>query len=254
MLSERPWKLEMVVGLLAAFLFAMVFAGLVSLGLNHFLPGRRFIQFVINTFCFQGLGLVLLQFFLSHYDFTWGEFLGFGKTRWLTVGQALLTSLLVLPVALGLNSLSATLLTKIDVAPIEQISMQALQVSVTLGQRIVFGIGAIVLAPIVEESFFRGIFYPTVKQLGYPRVALFGSSLLFALIHFNLMTFVPLFVLGLVLVWLLETTDTVIAPILAHACFNGANFMIYLNESEISRWWQDLMRALRPVGACALFT
>jgi membrane protease YdiL (CAAX protease family) len=254
MLSERPWKLESVVALLSAFLFAMVFASLVSLGLNYLIPGRRFVQFVINTFCFQGLGILLLQFFLSYYDVGWREFLGLNKIRWRIVARALVTSILILPIALGLNSLSATLLTKINVAPVEQISMQALQVTVTLGQRIVFGIGAILLAPIVEESFFRGIFYPTIKQLGYPRVALFGSSLLFALIHFNLMTFVPLVVLGLVLVWLLETTDTLIAPIVAHACFNGANFIIYLNESEISRWWDGLIRAVRPVEACALFT
>jgi membrane protease YdiL (CAAX protease family) len=254
MLSERPWKLEMVVGLLSAFLFAMVFASLLALGLNQLLPGRRFVQFVINTFCFQGLGIILLHVFLDYHHVSWPEFLGFRQTGWLTVVRALVAAALILPVALTLNSLSAMLLTKIHVTPVEQISMQALNVSVSLSQRIIFGIGAIVLAPIVEESFFRGIFYPTIKQLGYPRMALYGSSLLFAFIHFNLMTFVPLFVLGLVLVWLLETTDTLMAPMLAHGCFNAANFLIFLNETEITRWWNHVTRAVRPAGACLLFT
>ena len=128
---------------------------------------------------------------------------------------------------------------------VQQESMQVLQLSVSLGQKIIFAIGAIILAPIVEESLFRGILYPMIKQQGYPRLALFGSSLLFAAIHFNLMTFVPLFVLALVLVLLLETTDTLLAPIITHACFNAANFFIYLNNDEITRRWHELIRGAR---------
>jgi membrane protease YdiL (CAAX protease family) len=117
--------------------------------------------------------------------------------------------------------------------------------SVTLGQKIVFGTAAILLAPLAEESIFRGILYPVVKQMGYPSVALYGSSLLFAASHFNIMTFLPLFLLALVLVWLLETTDTLIAPIVAHASFNAANFVIYLNETEIERWLKQFSQGLR---------
>ena len=60
MLSERPWKVEAVAGLIAALMFGLVAASLVAIGLTHVLPGKsvlgnRFIQFVINTFMFQGL-------------------------------------------------------------------------------------------------------------------------------------------------------------------------------------------------------
>jgi membrane protease YdiL (CAAX protease family) len=250
MLSERPWKVEAVAGLIAALMFGLVAASLVAIGLTHVLPGKsvlgnRFVQFVINTFTFQGLALILIRGFLRLHGVGWRELLGFDKVRWRTVAWAVIAALVALPLALGLNTLCAVLLTKVRVETVQQESMQVLQLSVSWGQKIVFAIGAIIMAPIVEESLFRGILYPMVKQQGYPRLALFGSSLLFAGIHFNLMTFVPLFMLALVLVLLLETTDTLLAPIITHACFNGANFFIYLNNDQITLWWHELTRGVR---------
>jgi membrane protease YdiL (CAAX protease family) len=250
MLSERPWKVEAVAGLIAALMIGLVAASLVTIGLGHVLPGKsilgnRFFQFVVNTFTFQGLALILIRAFLRLHGVSWRELLGLDKVRWKTVATAIVAAVVALPLALGLNTLCAVLLTRIRMETVQQESMQVLQLSVSLGQKIVFAIGAIILAPIVEESLFRGILYPMIKQQGYPRLALFGSSLLFALIHFNVMTFVPLFVLALVLVLLLETTDTLLAPIITHACFNCANFFIYLNNDQITRWWHELSRAIR---------
>jgi membrane protease YdiL (CAAX protease family) len=249
MLSERPWKLEAVMGLLAGWMLAMVVGLLISQAFMRLIPGNPiagnlFLQFVISTFFLHGVGLIMVQVFLAHHGVGWGEFLGWRKLRLKSFGQVILLTLIVLPVVLGLNSLSGILLTKVHVAPVEQESMKVLQISITLGQRIVFGLGAILLAPLVEESIFRGILYPALKDLGRPRVAVLASSMLFALIHFNLMTFVPLFLLALGLVWLLEMTETLIAPIIAHACFNGANFALYLNQAEITRWWNELIHPL----------
>jgi CAAX protease family protein len=83
-----------------------------------------------------------------------------------------------------------------------------------------------VLAPVAEEMLFRGILYPAVKQAGFPRLALWGTALLFAAVHQNLVTFVPLTVLALALAWLYERTDNLWAPITAHAMFNAMNFVI----------------------------
>ena len=80
------------------------------------------------------------------------------------------------------------------------------------------GVFAVVLAPVAEEFIFRGMLFPFVKQLGCPKLAWFGVSFLFALIHMNAATFLPLFVLALALTWLYEQTDNLLAPIIAHAC------------------------------------
>jgi hypothetical protein len=66
---------------------------------------------------------------------------------------------------------------------------------------------AVVIAPVAEEFIFRGMLYPFVKQLGWPRLAWFGVSFLFALIHLDAAAFVPLFLLALALTWLYEKTD-----------------------------------------------
>ena len=88
------------------------------------------------------------------------------------------------------------------------------------------------IAPVAEEFIFRGILYPFIKQLGWPKLALFGVSFLFALIHVNAPTFVPLFVFALALTWLYERTDRLIAPILAHGLFNGANLIILFAQAR----------------------
>jgi membrane protease YdiL (CAAX protease family) len=89
---------------------------------------------------------------------------------------------------------------------------------------------------VVEEIFFRGMLYPAIKQAGFPRLAIWGVSLLFALVHFNLVSFIPLFVLAILLTALYEYTDNLLAPISAHALFNALNFaMLYLFEKQFGK-------------------
>ena len=91
---------------------------------------------------------------------------------------------------------------------------------------IFFVVMAVVVAPIAEEILFRGILYPAIKQIGYPRVAAIGTALLFALFHVNLLTFASLTVVALGLIALYEFTDNLLAPITAHAVFNASNLIM----------------------------
>ena len=92
--------------------------------------------------------------------------------------------------------------------------------------RVYVGAFAVVIAPVAEEFIFRGVLYPFVKQLGSPRYAFFGINAIFALIHLDAATLVPLFVLALALTWLYERTDNLLAPITAHSLFNAANLIV----------------------------
>jgi membrane protease YdiL (CAAX protease family) len=117
--------------------------------------------------------------------------------------------------------------------PEEQPSVHALRVAVSWWNRVALGTAAILLAPVAEEILFRGILYPAIKQAGFPRLALWGTSVLFALVHVNLVTFVPLAVLALVLTALYERTNNLLAPITAHAMFNALNFLtLFLLEGK----------------------
>ena len=93
---------------------------------------------------------------------------------------------------------------------------------------IFFVVMAVVVAPIAEEILFRGILYPAIKQVGYPRLAVIGTALFFALFHVNLLTFASLMAVALVLIALYEFTDNLLAPIIAHAVFNASNLIMLI--------------------------
>jgi membrane protease YdiL (CAAX protease family) len=61
--------------------------------------------------------------------------------------------------------------------------------------------------------------------------AVFGTSLFWAMMHANVWpTPVPLFVLGLVLGFLAYRTQSLVAPLVLHALFNGVGCLILLNS------------------------
>src|SRR6267378_6420910 len=168
MLSERPWKLEAVVTLLSGLILGWCALNLSALGVTqiafHKSSPNRLVEFIISTFSFQVVALVLIHFFLRFHGASWADLFGFRKIRWHSIAAAVAASIIFLPLGLALKGLSAVVLTKVGLNPVEQTSMQALELSVSLGQKIVFGVTALVFAPVVEESLFRGILYPVVKQ------------------------------------------------------------------------------------------
>lgn len=87
---------------------------------------------------------------------------------------------------------------------------------------------AVIAAPLCEEVVFRGYFYPVMKCFSGSRVAAFCSALVFSCAHGSLSALLPLFVFGLLLVFLYEKTGSLWAPIAAHFCFNGATVAIQL--------------------------
>lgn len=99
---------------------------------------------------------------------------------------------------------------------------------------VVLSVFAVIVAPLIEEIFFRGILYPTLRQRWGILPAVLGSSLIFSLLHFHPPTFLPLFVLAVILSLALEFTGSLPACVLAHSLFNSL--------SIIAIW---LLRSLR---------
>jgi membrane protease YdiL (CAAX protease family) len=88
---------------------------------------------------------------------------------------------------------------------------------------------ALVIAPISEELVFRaGIF--RFLRTRMPRwVAFAVSAGLFALFHFNWVSFLPLFVLGVLFAAAYERTGRLAVPMLAHALFNLNTLLLVLS-------------------------
>jgi membrane protease YdiL (CAAX protease family) len=90
---------------------------------------------------------------------------------------------------------------------------------------VVFFLSAVVLAPVCEEVMFRGLLYPALKNKIGVGLSMAVTAALFAMVHWHLQTFPPLFVLGLALAHLYERTGTLAAPISFHAMFNFWTFL-----------------------------
>ena len=126
--------------------------------------------------------------------------------------------------------LSQLLLESFSLPAEAQQAVLTLRASTNLPERIVLGVTAVALAPLVEEMVFRGVLYPSLKQAGYPRLALWLTALIFAATHANLLTFLPLTLFAIVLTMLYERTGSLLAPMVTHGCFNLANYAWILWE------------------------
>ena len=91
----------------------------------------------------------------------------------------------VLPVVLLLQWVSVHVLEKLGLPPENQAAVKLLTDAKSMWTIVYLGVFAVVIAPVAEEFIFRGMLFPFVKQLGFPKLAWFGVSALFALIHLN---------------------------------------------------------------------
>ncbi len=85
---------------------------------------------------------------------------------------------------------------------------------------------ACVVGPVVEETFFRGFFYPAVRKYLGRGWTLVVTAALFAGVHDNLFAFIPIFFLGLVLCYLYEKRSSLVSCISLHIIHNAV-FIAY---------------------------
>jgi membrane protease YdiL (CAAX protease family) len=233
MLSQKPWRAEAVLQLCAAQVVCLCLGGgaiwlLHNFGVTGFKHDESFGSVLVGTLCFQGAAWLLIPFFLRQHGVGWREAFGFCGPK---IKHPLLLALgfiVMFAVVMLLQYLSILVMGKLGWPVEDQAAVKLVTDAKSLWTTVYLGMFAVVIAPVAEEFIFRGMLFPFVKGLGFPKLAWFGVSFLFALIHLNAPTFVPLFALALALTWLYEKTDNLLVPITAHALFNAANFALLL--------------------------
>jgi hypothetical protein len=88
---------------------------------------------------------------------------------------------------------------------------------------------ALVVAPVSEELVFRAGLFRFLRSRAPRWVAFAVSAGLFALLHGNWVSSLPLFVLGLLFAAAYERTGRVAVPMLAHAFFNLNTLLLVLS-------------------------
>jgi hypothetical protein len=98
----------------------------------------------------------------------------------------------------------------------------------------------VLIAPVAEEIFFRGVVVNAWLREYGPRVAIIGSAGLFSVIHTDtssvnaligsIANVLPIFGLGLALAAVYLRTGSLLAPIALHAMFNGLSVSLALAQ------------------------
>jgi membrane protease YdiL (CAAX protease family) len=92
-------------------------------------------------------------------------------------------------------------------------------------------VGICLFGPVVEELYFRGLLYHSLRRWGVP-VAITGSSILFSLVHGVPRAIPVLFVLGALFALLAEKTDSIIPAAVLHALNNSLAMVAALAADE----------------------
>ena len=150
---------------------------------------------------------------------------GWLQFRWWPLGSALRRALRTLLMVLPLVSLSGWLLERLwsegsGSNPLLELVLN----SHNLPALACFGVTAVVLAPLFEETIFRGVLLPVAaRQLGAGWGVLISAAV-FAVAHLSLGELLPLLVLGLGLGWLRWSGGRLGSCVLLHALWNGLTF------------------------------
>ena len=238
MLPTKPWRGDAVFFFIAAQLFCFLLGG-IAIGVLHkagvtgFKDPEGFGSIVIGTLSFQGATWVLMALFFWLQDIRWQDGIGFTMKK-LVVAPVLAvgTLIIVLPMAWALQFGSAWVMEKLHWKLQTEEAVNLLANATSLPERIYLGFFAVVLAPVAEEFIFRGVLFTFLKQHGFKKTAWIGVSLFFALIHADVGIFIPLFLLALVLTWLYELTDSLLASFFTHALFNAVNLIVLTRFSQ----------------------
>ena len=143
----------------------------------------------------------------------------------------LLTLLSAIPIcliALGLNWASGELLSRLASIDLSDQDLVKVVTSNTLspGNKAILYSFLLLEAPMLEEPLFRGVIFGGLAKIMPVWLAMALSGLVFAVIHVNAATLIPLWFLGCAFAWLYVRTGTLLAPMAVHLTFNAVNLIL----------------------------
>jgi CAAX protease family protein len=172
------------------------------------------------------VGVILA--WLSHSHPTWRQVIGFPAKGewWREIRSAVGFGLLLYPVMVfGVGLVVNLLLSAISGEPVK--APEQVPPDLRVAGVIVTVLYAVVIAPLHEELFFRGVLYRAVRDRHGLVPGLIASGVGFSLIHYlpgpwqdSVLLMAVMLVNGIALAWLYERRGTLVAPVVAHVVFN----------------------------------
>ena len=144
--------------------------------------------------------------------------LGLGRS--LLIGLALAVPAWI--VAQLLATLAAVVLQGLGFSP----DLGVAETVIERGDPTVILLAFLVVAPVAEETFFRGVVFNAWEREHGTWAAVVGSAALFAVIHTSLFALVPIFALGIALALVYRSSRSLVATMAMHAGFNAISVTI----------------------------
>ncbi len=215
--SQAWWGILSLLGL--AILFNIIVSALVGSGIIR-LPAPVTVG-IITTLLYGTIFIVVYYLTKAHIDK-----LAFSKFSFLpALGYAILFFIAIFVFEI----LWASFLKLVGVQPPDSASpIVEIFGTSALGLVIVF-IVTVVIAPVVEEIFFRSFLYQAFRKRYGVILGILISALIFALFHFGFLTGLPVFLaIGILLGYIFERYQSVYPAIMLHSINNLFFFIILL--------------------------
>ena len=149
------------------------------------------------------------------------DFFGFHKVKFSTIMWTLLYIVLITPMSMFLNSVSALIF--------GNVASNMFSSTVNDYSFITMFLVIAVMAPVLEEMMFRGVFYRNFRKSGRLLGSIVVSALIFGLYHRNLNQFFYTAYVGVMFSLIDEAADSIWPSIISHIIFNGYSVcLVYL--------------------------
>lgn len=209
-------------------LFAVWFLAAIGHGLSTEPPPVSKADLISGSGVFVAIVLVIALFLRLHGVRAWRQFGLASRNPFACAGLALGLLAAAYPLILAASQATVVLLKgKARPQNIVEFFTRAAQGS-DKSEIVLTLLLGVVIAPIAEETIFRGYLYGVLKRYGGGLLAALASALLFAGMHLNAASMAPLFVLALCLTLAYEAFGSLLVNILMHAFFNLSMFIALL--------------------------
>ncbi len=134
----------------------------------------------------------------------------------------------IVPITIGASFLWLSALDALGIDAPQQELIELFAKADAPGQILALTFVAVLLAPLTEEIVFRAGLFRFLRDRLPRWIALLLPAVIFAALHANLASFLPLFLLGIFFALAYEYTGRLIVPITAHALFNLNTILLVL--------------------------
>ncbi len=132
-------------------------------------------------------------------------------------GKVLLPGIALMTLSFGFNFVYVRVLMQFNL----QMQVDLVPVFEGLPSPWLLFFGGAVVAPVVEEIFFRGFIFAGLRQVwGWQKAALVSAAL-FGLLHVTPTAMLPIFILGYIFAWLYQKSGSIWPAILMHMLTNS---------------------------------